>query len=335
MTLSCSVSSGSRYSTDIETDDDLPIDSRGRVYSNSLQNGNGGPKNSSSPSTLRKLSPNGTSSADSTGTGACKTRTSFTRSHSPSLRAPLNLKPPTKSNRHTSPSLPHEPRTYLAAEFRLPLGLPLGLPSCTFSIDKRKLGESVLLLLSLLYSASHIRNYSPDVQFTGNADASVWCSYGNDFSKIQNSQISNYYAELQLLSFASFLYVIWTHTTVTHVNDRSEPNRETVSIASTSSLTRPSSPRLVDVKEPRKHPLPPLWNKNNFGYVWMSVPKNYRCVLRFFLFYIADSIGNQRVERRRYSHWFTSWTSHRIFPPFFLAETNIKWWDRSPCRLAN
>ena len=194
MTLSCPVSPGSRYSTDDETDDDLPIDSRGRVYPNSLQNGNGGPNNHSSPSTLRKVSPNGTSSPDSTGTGVCKTRTSFTRSHSPSVHAPLNLKPLPKSNRHTSPSRPwnvrqtQEPRTYLAAEFRLPLVLPLGLPSCTFSMDKRKLGESVLLLLSLLYSASHIRNYTtPDVQFTGNADASAWCSYGNYFSKIQLS----------------------------------------------------------------------------------------------------------------------------------------------------
>ena len=189
ITLSCPVSSGSRYSTDDETDDDLPIDSRGRVYSISVQNGNagnGGPNNRSSPSTLRKLSPNGTSSADSTGTGVCKTRTPFTRSHSPSLRAPLNMKPPPKSHRHTSPSQPHEPRTYLAAEFRLSLGLPLGLPSCTFSMDKRKLGESLLLLLSLLYSASCIRNYStPDVQFTDNA--SVWRSYGNYFSNIQLS----------------------------------------------------------------------------------------------------------------------------------------------------
>lgn len=186
MTLSRSVSSGSRYSSDDETDDDLPIDSRGRVYSVSLQNGNagnGGPNNHSSPSTLRKLSPNGTSSADSTGTGVCKTRTSFTRSHSPSLRAPLNMKPSPKSHRHTSPSQPHEPRTYLTAEFCLPLGLPLGF-SCTFLMDKRKLGESLLLLLSLLYSACHIGNYStPDVQFTGNAN--VWRSYGNYFSKIQ------------------------------------------------------------------------------------------------------------------------------------------------------
>ena len=189
MTLSCSVSSGSRCSTDDESDDNLPIDSRGRVYSISLQNGNasnGGPDNCSSPSTLRKPSPNGTSSADSTGTGVCKTRTSFTRSHSPSLRAPLNMKPPPKSYRHTSPSQPHEPRTYLAAEFRLPLELPLGLPSCIFAMDKRKLGESALLLLSLLYSASHIRNYStPSMQLTGNADASVWCSYGSYFSEVQ------------------------------------------------------------------------------------------------------------------------------------------------------
>lgn len=67
---------------------------------------------------------------------------------------------------------------------------------------------------------------------------------------------------------------------MSHVNDGSEP-KDAVPIASTSSLTRPGSPRLADLREPRKHPLPPLWNKNNFGYVWMSVPKNYRCVVRF------------------------------------------------------
>jgi hypothetical protein len=146
----------------------------------------------------------------------------------------------------------------------------------------------------------------------------------------------NYCAELQLLSSASFLYIIWTHTTISHVNDGSAPTRDGVSLASTSSLTRPASPRLADVREPRKHSLPPLVNKNNFGYVWMSVPKNYRCVFRFFLFfYVAKPIGNQRVERRRYSDWFTSRTSHRIFSPFFLTETDFKWWDRSPCRLAN
>lgn len=32
-------------------------------------------------------------------------------------------------------------------------------------------------------------------------------------------------------------------------------------MASTLSLTRPVSPRLADVREPRKRPLPPLWNK--------------------------------------------------------------------------
>lgn len=190
MTLSCLVSSGSRSSTDDETDDDLATDSRGRVYSNSLQNGTGGPKISSSPSTLRKLSPHGTSSADSTGTnwnGGIKARTSFTRSRSPNvLRAPLNPKPATKSHRHMSPSLPrnvgqtHEPRTLLAAECRLQLGLPLGLSYCNFSMDNRKLGESLLLLFSLLYSASHIRSYStPDVPFAANANANAWRSWGN------------------------------------------------------------------------------------------------------------------------------------------------------------
>ena len=47
-------------------------------------------------------------------------------------------------------------------------------------MDNRKLGESLLLLLSLLYSASHIRSYTAlDVPFVANPSASVWRSYGN------------------------------------------------------------------------------------------------------------------------------------------------------------
>jgi hypothetical protein len=194
MTLSCPVSSGSRCSTDDETDDDLPTDSRGRVYSNGLHNRNGGPKNPSSPSTLRKLSPHGTSSGDSTGTnrnGARKTRTSFTRSRSPNgLRAPLNLKPSQKLHRHLSPSLPqnvrqtHEPQTLLAAECHLQFRFPPGFLYCNFSMDNRKLGESLLLLLSLLYSAFRMGSYlTPDVPFAANANPSTWRSYGNCFSK--------------------------------------------------------------------------------------------------------------------------------------------------------
>lgn len=183
------VSSGSRCSTDDETDDDLPSDSRGRVYSQ-VQNGNGGPNNRSSPPTLRRLSPHGTSSADSTGSnrnGVRKSRTSFTRSRSPNAtRASLNLKPSSKPHRHLSPSVPRnvrqtqEPRTLLNAECRLQLKFPLGLSYYNFSMDNRKLGESLLLLLSLLYSASHIRSYTAlDVPFVANPSASVWRSYGN------------------------------------------------------------------------------------------------------------------------------------------------------------
>ncbi|KAF8802541.1 hypothetical protein BYT27DRAFT_7341419 [Phlegmacium glaucopus] len=153
----------------------------------------------------------------------------------------------------------HEPRTLLAAECHLHLGFSRGLSYYKFSMDNRKLGESLLLLLSLLYSASHIRSYSiPDVPFAANANASAWRSY-----------------ELQLLSFASFLYIIWTHTTISYVKNASTPGRDAVPMPSTSSA-RPASPRLVDGRESRKHSSSLVWNKNNFGYVWMSVPKNYR-----------------------------------------------------------
>jgi hypothetical protein len=40
---------------------------------------------------------------------------------------------------------------------------------------------------------------------------------------------------------------------------------------------RPSSPRPLDTRNPRKGILLPA-NKAEFGYIWMTVPKNYRSV---------------------------------------------------------
>lgn len=99
---------------------------------------------------------------------------------------------------------------------------------------------------------------------TCNSSATRMPMYGALTVIIQLSQsISNYFisTELQLLSFVSFLYMIWKHPTISHVNDESAPTRDALSTASTLSLTRPVSPRLADVREPRKRPLPPLWNK--------------------------------------------------------------------------
>jgi hypothetical protein len=69
----------------------------------------------------------------------------------------------------------------------------------------------------------------------------------------------------------SLLYFIWTHI-----------SRHTF----TASLSRPSSPvasqhsssQASETREGRRNGLSNvLANKTNHGYVWMSVPKNYRC----------------------------------------------------------
>jgi hypothetical protein len=70
---------------------------------------------------------------------------------------------------------------------------------------------------------------------------------------------------------ASLLYFIWTHI-----------SRHT----STAPLSRPSSPvasqhsssQAPETREGRRSGLSNVSaNKSNHGYVWMSVPKNYRC----------------------------------------------------------
>ncbi|KAF8150767.1 hypothetical protein B0H34DRAFT_801693 [Crassisporium funariophilum] len=265
------VSSGSRCSSEDESDDDLPTDLRGRAFSEkSLQNGNGGPRGHASTSILRKASPHGTSSGDSTvsGRGIRGTRTSFTRSRSPSaIRSSNNLKTLPKFRRHMSPSVSRtarqntassESRNVLSANCHLQLRFPLGSSSLNFIIDTRKLGESLLLLLSLLSAAYIISSYpTPTIPYITNLEANQWRAF-----------------ELQILSFVSFIYLVWTHTTYSSTIYAN--TRDPVSILAASSSARPAFFTPPDGKDSRRQPSMTGSNKSDFGYVWMSVPKNYR-----------------------------------------------------------
>lgn len=181
------VSSGSRYSSDDdESDDGLPSDLRGRAFSEKgLHNG----ENSKYSTSTRRPSPRGNSSGDSaaTATGrpkSTKKRTSFTRSRSPAvLRTPANVN---SHHRHLSPTVHRNPRKLfgprhlLAAEFSFLLQFPFSSLAWTFSIDARKLGESLLLLSSLLLVAYHITTFpTPKVTFIVNPDTHIWLAFGN------------------------------------------------------------------------------------------------------------------------------------------------------------
>ena len=163
-------SSESRLTSDDETDDDFSTNlSRGRPHSQrkvQVQQ-EPGSKHTASP-LARRRSAHSTSSCDSKSNPSRyhhTRRTSFTRSRSPAvLPNPTNSK---FSNKLNSPNLTgYRKWMLLPGDCRLYLRLPLTTLTWTISIDCRKLGETFLLLVSLLYAGSRISTHStPQIAF--------------------------------------------------------------------------------------------------------------------------------------------------------------------------
>ncbi|KAF8199644.1 hypothetical protein BJ912DRAFT_1020220 [Pholiota molesta] len=236
------VSSGSHCSSDDETDNEVPSDLRGRAYSQKiLQNADSSSRFKSS--SKRRQSPHENSSGDSTATATAKRtqkRTTFARSRSPAtLRAPNTMK---SLNRHISPAVARSNVRQTPAHSEPKYILPSELHT-------RKLGESLLLLISLLYAARCIAQYpTPEIPFIRTFDTHLWLAI-----------------ELQTLSAAS---------TLSNTNSPDFKSITSATITSASASTRPGSPRPSDGNK-RHAPLPNS-NKGDFGYIWMTVPKNYR-----------------------------------------------------------
>ncbi|KAH9481646.1 Dolichol kinase EVAN [Psilocybe cubensis] len=148
--------------------------------------------------------------------------------------------------------------------------MPLTSLAWTFAMDTRKLAESVILLASLLYAASHIAGYTPpSIPPFSYPEAHVWLAL-----------------ELRILSAVSSLYMLWVHSTFTFTSTTTNttPTPTTSLKSHTSALSapsvplRPASPRLGDASRggSGRQAAPTSYDKSDFGYVWMSVPKNYR-----------------------------------------------------------
>ncbi|KAF5326874.1 hypothetical protein D9619_004376 [Psilocybe cf. subviscida] len=253
-----SSSGGSKYSSDEDSDDDTPSDLRGRAFSEKkLQNISTGSRYSSH--SVRRRSPHGASSGDSTTTVGPKIRRekreSFTRSRSPAL-AMLRT---SSRRRHLSPSVsrntrqvsvPHKLRYILSAEIRFQFSLPCTPFAWIFCIDTRRAGENAILLASILMATYNIIRYpTPIIPLMAMEDAHRHLAL-----------------ELCILCATSILYLIWTQTTL---STRSPP---TPKEKSPSPQLRPTSPRFPP--DGNKRPPPP--SRSDFGYIWMSVPKNYR-----------------------------------------------------------
>ncbi|KAF9453468.1 hypothetical protein P691DRAFT_792535 [Macrolepiota fuliginosa MF-IS2] len=88
------------------------------------------------------------------------------------------------------------------------------------------------------------------------------------------NQVGN---ELYCLCIASCLYFVWIHTTLSKDVAPTPPTPQAAKDppqitrpASPLAATRPASPRFMENREVKRV------NRATFGYVWMSVPKNYR-----------------------------------------------------------
>lgn len=90
-----------------------------------------------------------------------------------------------------------------------------------------------------------------------------------------------YTSGLYAVIFACFTYLVWNHSSLMRVPPVSSPTDPTAP-------NLPPTPRLQEARLPRRGMInssPPI--SENRGYVWMTVPKNYRsilsqCALRHF-----------------------------------------------------
>ena len=81
-----------------------------------------------------------------------------------------------------------------------------------------------------------------------------------------------YTSELYAVIFACFTYMVWNHSSFARIPPLSSPT-------DTTAANSPSTSRIQEARLPRRGvtiPSPPV--SENRGYVWMTVPKNYRSI---------------------------------------------------------
>jgi hypothetical protein len=148
--------------------------------------------------------------------------------------------------------------------------IPFSRLRLTFSMETRLAGETLILIFSLLYNTIKLHGYP---MYT--SGESGWTTFGYITFSAAQPEHCHTRAELYLLLLSSYIYIIWTRFTVTPISPPVIP--ETIE------SPRSESPRLSDSRELREGrkqlPPPPRPIKSTTGFVWMTVPKNYRYVI--------------------------------------------------------
>ena len=207
-------------------------------------------------------------------------RRTFTRSRSPAVKPPSDGAA-NGLHRPGSPSLfsrnRQHPAVAIRSLFPSTVCIHVRLPGTRYklSFDTRQALENILLLCSVGYAAVKIRGFA-----TSAFDPDMWISIGdvNAEPSLVSARSPFYmHIELALLVIASIVYCTWTRVSWIRISP-SLPERPPTP------PSRPSSPRLPEGREGRR-PLQPQSLSNvaaprsrDTGYVWMTVPKNYRYV---------------------------------------------------------
>ncbi|KAJ4480082.1 hypothetical protein J3R30DRAFT_3288561 [Lentinula aciculospora] len=130
------------------------------------------------------------------------------------------------------------------------------------SLDARRAGETLILIGSLVYASSKIWE---DTNFR---------------SPHFNSQQYNLWVltELHLLAGAAVLYILWLSNSLISSKPIHSPASNIETAAPGLASKRPSSPRAPETRDANFKKNAPLLlrRKPDFGFVWMSVPRNYR-----------------------------------------------------------
>ncbi|KAJ7106459.1 hypothetical protein C8R43DRAFT_1092017 [Mycena crocata] len=152
----------------------------------------------------------------------------------------------------------------LPAQVELGCSLPFTRWRAELRMDSRRAGESLVLLGSLLFATRKIAR-EPSSAIAGEADFNTWIA-----------------CELSILLAASTVYVLYTYGSlvpravpITPIPTAPNPRAPTPVNNNTASHNN-NAPHPPQKQLPTKHRPDMDDNSTKFGFIWMSVPKNYR-----------------------------------------------------------
>ncbi len=168
------------------------------------------------------------------------------------------------------------PFTVFPSHLELHARLPIFPWSWTFCIETKKAGESFLIIGSLSYAISKFSDYQPAASSQLSLSLyNSWILTGHSFILLPSLSAYSYpFIELQMLIAISLLYIMWTHSSIS-LGAAALKHQVTspISISLSPSVLRPA-----DGRSPRRNSSWDSSKKSDFAFLWMSVPKNYRCV---------------------------------------------------------